>query len=549
MALSKNKNYFVSKPHAYLRANPTGGKKLNHLLLGDWLRVLDTTPRSQAVKVRCRGDEGWLRMDEFSEKRALEVNFVDIGQGDGCHIVTPDDAIILIDAGVGSNMNRFLSWRYNLRSRNVQRAPDFEPDEPPREPWRLDHVVISHPDKDHYYGFSDIFENLKLKIGAVYHNGIVERPEKGETDRDPNLFYHDDLGGYAQVDKTKYLWDVVDTDDRFRELIEEHSSTRKRYLSTMRDCLVNSPDVAFNSVAIPRNNLDEKVYLGPFDQDASISLQVLGPITEEVQFQGESRHCLRRLGRESITKNGHSVVLRLTCGKLSVLLGGDLNIESQDFLLQQYTSLRNKVSSLEKKVRKLSQKGEAISATEQRSLDAAQAKLDAIVAEARNTFECDVAKACHHGSPHFSDAFLRATNAIATVISSGDNESYAHPRPDALGAYGKYGRGDRPLIFSTELARSVREFTPIIEHFEALNAYLRRIEATDDPAERRRLEREMEEKRDRNVAVYGMITLRALDDHAILAQKLEQPRKSGVKWDIHELIYNQNTERFESVEH
>jgi len=549
MALRKNKNYFVSKPHVYLRANPSGGKKLNHLLLGDWLRVLDTTPRSESVKVRCRGDEGWLRMDEFSEKRALEVNFVDIGQGDGCHIVTPDDAIILIDAGVGSNMNRFLSWRYNLRSRNVERAEGFDPDEPSKEPWRLDHVIISHPDKDHYYGFSDIFENLKLKIGAIYHNGIVERPEEREDEQDPDLFYHDDLGGYAQIDKTKYLWDVVDSDERFRALIEKHSTTRKHYLSTMRDCLANSPDVTFKSVSIPWDDLDKEVYLDPFDQDASISLQVLGPIYEDIEFHGESRQCLRRLGRESVTKNGHSIVLKLKYEKLSVLLGGDLNIESQDFLLQRYTSLRTKVSSLEKTVRKLSQKGKAISPTEQHRLDAARAKLDAIVAEARETFQCDVAKACHHGSPHFSDAFLRATNAIATVISSGDNESYAHPRPDALGAYGKYGRGDRPLIFSTELARSVREFTPIMEHFEALNTYLRRIEASDDPAERRRLEREMEEKRDRNVAVYGMITLRALDDHAIIAQKLEQPRKTGVKWDIHELVYNQNTERFESISH
>ena len=157
MPLSTSKSYFVSKPDVYLRSTSSGGSKKNHLLLGDWLRVLDTTPEGGSIKVRCRGDVGWLRTDEFSEKRALEVNFVDIGQGDGCHIVTPDDDIILIDAGVGSNMNRFLSWRYNLRSRNVERAPDFDEDAPEQEPWLIDHVVISHPDNDHYYGFLDVF--------------------------------------------------------------------------------------------------------------------------------------------------------------------------------------------------------------------------------------------------------------------------------------------------------------------------------------------------------------------------------------------------------
>ncbi len=52
----------------------------------------------------------------------------------------------------------------------------------------------------------------------------------------------------------------------------------------------------------------------------------------------------------------------------------------------------------------------------------------------------------------------------ATVISSGDNESYAHPRPVAMGAIGRYGRDSKshdgkttypPMVYSTELARSI----------------------------------------------------------------------------------------------
>ena len=59
----------------------------------------------------------------------------------------------------------------------------------------------------------------------------------------------------------------------------------------------------------------------------------------------------------------------------------------------------------------------------------------------------------------------------------------------------------------------------------------------------------MEETQDRNVGVYGMITLRALGDHVVMAQKLEQVRKSGSKWDIHELAYNLNSGEFEQVSH
>lgn len=546
MPLSTSTNYFVSKADVYLRSTSSGGKKKNHLLLGDWLRVLDTTPKNGSIKVRCRGDEGWLKTNEFSEKRALEVNFVDIGQGDGCHIVTPDDDIILIDAGVGSNMNRFLSWRYNLRARNVKRAPDFDEDLTEQEPWLIDHVVISHPDNDHYYGFLDVFENPKLKFDTIYHNGIVERPDE---DEDAGLEYPDDLGGYAKVNGKKYVWDVVSTSKKMKDLIGKHSKTRKQFLSTVRAGRNNTPGVTFKALSLDIDKLQNASYMRPYDDSALISLRILGPIVEKINYLGETRRCFRRLGSEGVTKNGHSVILKLKYGNLSIMLGGDLNTQSQDFLLQQYTSFASKVSSLEKKVRKLLAKGNSLSEIETNALKAAQTKLDAIVAEARAVFECDVTKACHHGSSHFLDTFLRVINATATVISSGDNESHAHPRPDALGAFGKHGRGERPLIFSTELARSTREFTPIVKHLDTLRDYLRRIEEADDAKERKRLKKEMEKQQDRNVAVYGMITLRALDDHVVMAQKLEQPRDSGTKWDIHELSYNSKRGEFELISH
>lgn len=73
----------------------------------------------------------------------------------------------------------------------------------------------------------------------------------------------------------------------------------------------------------------------------------------------------------------------------------------------------------------------------------------------QNPFEVDVAKSCHHGSSDFTEAFMKLVNPLATVISSGDNESFSHPRADAIGCAGKYSRGSRPLVYSTELARSV----------------------------------------------------------------------------------------------
>jgi hypothetical protein len=86
----------------------------------------------------------------------------------------------------------------------------------------------------------------------------------------------------------------------------------------------------------------------------------------------------------------------------------------------------------------------------------------------RIEFQCDVAKACHHGSDDVSYEFLSAMRPAATVISSGDNEGHDHPRPAIVAASATTGyleiAADRivtPLVYSTELARSVNLGKPV----------------------------------------------------------------------------------------
>src|SRR5690606_24647517 len=113
---------------------------------------------------------------------------------------------------------------------------------------------------------------------------------------------------------------------------------------------------------------------------------------------------------------------------------------------------------------------------------------------AANPFEVDVAKSCHHGASEFTVEFMKCVNPFATVISSGDNESYAHPRADAIGCAGKYTKSERPLVFSTELARSI-------------NAA--------------------------NTILYGMINLRCNGKKIIMAQ-MKEVAIGGNVWDLYE---------------
>ena len=144
----------------------------------------------------------------------------------------------------------------------------------------------------------------------------------------------------------------------------------------------------------------------------------------------------------------------------------------------------------------------------------------------------DIAKSCHHGSADFSSEFLQVLNPIATVISSGDEEPHCHPRPDTLGTIGKYSRGERSLIFSTELARSGKEFLE-------LNKKTKKKEEQKE-------ELSAQKKKERVVTVYGMINVRTDGEKVVIAQKLEA-KASGRSWDKHMLVWKEDKQQFEYV--
>ena len=470
---------FAAYPSSVVYKFPGQKLKKNavqHLLWGDWLKPLGPV-QGEWIEVRARGETGWMHRDDIQENRLLEVNFVDIGQGDGCLLVTPEDKFILIDAGEGDNMYRFLRWRFG----------GF------KERFTFESAVITHPDQDHYRGFEPLFEAANLHFETVFHNGIVERNEK-ET-----------LGPRTETGRLRYLTDVICDREALKTIIGNPEKTGKRIYP-------NLLKTAFESgrVGDMRMLCAEDAFVPGYGPDKALSMRVLGPVPEKGPA-GE--RWLRWFGSVGETKNGHSVILQVRYGLVTLMLGGDLNSASEKYLLEHYTGLDP----------------EPKSAVEEEML----------VRAARRTFAADIAKACHHGSGDFSELYLQTVDAAATVLSSGDNEPYSHPRPDALGALGKYGRGLRPLIFSTELARSAKEN---IKHPYQLRvrikALVEALALAETESQRNVIQKKLDteiSKLERSIAVYGMINLRTDGQKVVLAQKLEQPRSKADKWDIHRL--------------
>jgi hypothetical protein len=170
--------------HAYVRLKEDGKKsylydeerrKFREVLWGDYLKVKRVL------------DDGWLEIDwaarspsrrrtlyipkaDTIDQRPLEIIFVDVGQGDGAVLISPEtgaqEQIMVIDAGEGGNMRAFLAARFQ-----TYRGFDFSA------------AVLTHPDSDHYYGFRELFADPKVGFGTVFHNGIVERAVSGTWEK------------------------------------------------------------------------------------------------------------------------------------------------------------------------------------------------------------------------------------------------------------------------------------------------------------------------------------------------------------------------------
>ncbi len=350
-----------------------------------------------------------------AKSKVLKINFVDIQQGDAAVIETPDEQVILVDGGDNQLFARYLAARYKGTSES--------------NPKKIDCIVVTHGDADHFKGLTEIYNSEKNKTARkrlfisperVYHNGLVKRPSKTNKKRVPDRKL---LGETFEQGKnliiTDLETDLTEVDSRkmnspFKSWKVALNHWKKRGKITFRRLKYG----------------DKKAF--DFIQNKNIEISVLGPITTRVNGK-EGLKFLHghspgpRLGHDSIslnqphtgslsashTINGHSIVFKLSYGKFNYLFTGDLNDEAGKILAKKHKSKRSKVD-----------------------------------------LKAEVMKVPHHGSADFSGAFFKLVEPVVSVISSGDESSrkeYIHPRATLVGALGKHSRVEEPLIFVTEL--------------------------------------------------------------------------------------------------
>lgn len=394
------KTVYGDKSETFIYKTNRLKKVINHVLLGTRLDVISETANSYQVDARGRGKSGWVKKNDVRETPVLKMFFVDVGQGDGAIVESPE-GIILLDGGPSSNYYKFLKHRYKRLLKENGEV-------------NIKAIVMSHPDWDHFNGLTAVLEDKRFKVGDVYHTGII-RYDTRPPGRNSNIGKTESR--IINGKKKTIVTETFSSLDEAKKLINE-GFLMVSFKKFWNAALEAKQEGRLNSAK--SINIHDKTIKG-FKKDANkgLKIEILGPVpvggkNDQLEFvafpEAEEIGHENPSMSESHTINGHSLIFKFSYGKHSILLGGDLNIPAELHLLEHYGN--------------------------------------------KNPFRVDVAKACHHGSSDYLVDYLKKVRPMANVVSSGDNKSFDHPMSDAVGASCRHTRGDHPLFFSTELARA-----------------------------------------------------------------------------------------------
>lgn len=266
------------------------------LIYGDEIDIRDgaSFKGPDYAKAVYRGREGAVRKysiggekkPDVGTERAMEMYFLDVGQGDAAFIVTPGGRKILVDGGLRrTTTTDFLVWKYRLDKPNTRLT--------------IDHLFLSHADEDHVVGLIPLLKHPRVTVKNIWHNGIALYASG----------YNEKLGHVAD-DKLHTLHSSLDDLDG-----ADLTDTFGEWIAAVRE-------QGANYAALSK--ADGAVDVG----DPDVRMEITSPIKE-------SDGTLLWLKDKSHTINGHSLTFRLVHGHVRVCFSGDMNVEGGKHILAQ----------------------------------------------------------------------------------------------------------------------------------------------------------------------------------------------------------------------
>ena len=216
--------------------------------------------------------------------------------------------------------------------------------------------------------------------------------------------------GLGKIEKTQdgdMLIDLYDDIEDLEPIYNKLKSLEKKWVDSVRKARRRAKkfDIDLEVIRADKNLGTIKI-----DEGKGLEINFLNPIN----FGTTDSPKLKYFGDIGPTVNGNSVSVLIKYKKAKILLCGDLNKKAEDVLLDH---------------------------------------------SKKNALKAHVFKANHHGSDDFTPKFLKAVKPCVSVVSSGDQKDYGHPKANLLGSLGHYSTKKmmEPLLFSTELSATFRK--------------------------------------------------------------------------------------------
>ena len=315
-----------------------------------------------------------------------------IGQGDSILIELPpvvstklgnpagDPVNILVDGGaspvsLATRASQFLHHRYGSQV-------------------TIEHMVLTHHDRDHVVGLTAVLEDDTIEIDRVYANGlgsfkrgVLSIPDSGSGG---GFVYSGQrsLGRFLSTGRLEAKYRIATMDVLKRRVDnDELNSDYGAFAKAIVDKTLPKPVTDFVQACFDCGALG--ISVAGTGTQPGLEIKTIWP-RKELQFYSD-------WGK---TTNGNSVAFNLTYGDFSMLFTGDLNEQSEPGLL----ALLGDNGLL-------------------------------------NLINVDILKAAHHGSRHNADAFiqhplLKPVISIASMGGSGFMTTYKHPDEGIIATMG-----------------------------------------------------------------------------------------------------------------
>jgi beta-lactamase superfamily II metal-dependent hydrolase len=420
---------FIEEDFVALRRTATSsGKPFLTLAFGDAVEVIPDPQNEHPGFTKVRAlthfdgtEEGFIKGNPpLMDEGILKLSMVDVQQGDGFILETPDGKIVFIDGGENKLFARHAAARFRHKASSDANPLDVEA------------IIITHGDADHFDGLNDLRRSeelpnrsarkrLFIKPKRVFHNGLVKSPTKIN---DVSVAEGGRFGRTVEVGDDLFAIELVDDP---RDFAEADRSAPFKHWGVSLDHWEQRGPISLKRVAFGMDEDD----LFDFLHDEGVTIELQGPFTTMVTdpntnqqvpglpyFNKPDKSAVISLEEgpsdgspsASHTINGHSISFRMTFGNVRFAFTGDQNKDSMERMLEEV--------------------GE-------------------------DNLEAEIVKAPHHGSHEFDFRALKAMKPIVALVSSGDEDTFhehIHPRATLMAALGKVMRLDIGLIFSTELA-------------------------------------------------------------------------------------------------